>query len=225
MTMTNGQDWRSIDNDKEKYAAYMCSREWSVLKEAVRERAHGKCERCRVLPIDATHHLTYARKYNEHLEDLQGNCNHCHNFTHGKSEFDPKANAAVISYMNGCKADGVMAAPLEMLVGVIPPLMLNDKYAPTAIAVAAVWESLKKVVEFERMVPWDDWAYHLGPVVKQLLSLVREIELVGSLPFAIPQFEVSDSISIQEYETAASIVGIGIIGRNDIVAFHFQGDD
>jgi 5-methylcytosine-specific restriction endonuclease McrA len=64
-------DWRTIADDKEKYQAYLCSREWAEKREAVRKRAGGKCERCSTLPMDAVHHLTYVRKYNEDLEDLQ----------------------------------------------------------------------------------------------------------------------------------------------------------
>lgn len=83
-------DWRSIKDDREKYAAYLCSREWSVLKKAVHERARGRCERCEINQIDAIHHLTYIRKYREDLGDLQAICNLCHGFVHGKSDFDPR---------------------------------------------------------------------------------------------------------------------------------------
>ena len=82
-------DWRSIEDEREKYSAYLCSREWGVLKRQVHERAGGKCERCKVNPIDAVHHLTYERKYAERLEDIQANCNGCHQFTHGHSDEDP----------------------------------------------------------------------------------------------------------------------------------------
>lgn len=82
--------WQEIANDKEKYAAYLCSREWSEKREAVRERANGKCERCLVNDMDAVHHLTYARKYDESMDDLQAICNGCHEFTHGKSDEDPR---------------------------------------------------------------------------------------------------------------------------------------
>lgn len=83
-------DWRDINDEREKYAAYLCSREWSVLKQSVHERAQGLCERCFTRGIDAVHHLTYIRKYDERLEDLQGLCNGCHEFTHGKSSVDPR---------------------------------------------------------------------------------------------------------------------------------------
>jgi hypothetical protein len=82
-------DWRSISDDREKYKAYLCSREWALLRNAVRDRCGGKCERCMVNDMECVHHLTYARKYRERLEDLAGWCNACHDFTHGKSDDDP----------------------------------------------------------------------------------------------------------------------------------------
>ncbi len=39
-------DWREIEDESEKCQYYLCSREWSVLKEAVHKRAQGVCERC-----------------------------------------------------------------------------------------------------------------------------------------------------------------------------------
>ena len=83
-------DWKQIEGDnKEKYQLYLCSREWSEKKRAVHERCGGICERCGLNPVDAVHHLTYARKYDELLEDLQGTCDGCHKFTHGMSDSDP----------------------------------------------------------------------------------------------------------------------------------------
>jgi len=77
-------------HEAEKYQAYLCSREWSILKEAVRERAGGMCERCFVNPMQACHHLTYIRKYEERLSDLQAICDDCHSYTHGKSSSDKR---------------------------------------------------------------------------------------------------------------------------------------
>jgi hypothetical protein len=82
-------EWRHIADDREKYRAYLCSREWALLRNAVRERCGGKCERCKVNEMECVHHLTYARKYDERLDDLAGWCNFCHEFTHGKSDYDP----------------------------------------------------------------------------------------------------------------------------------------
>lgn len=74
---------------KEKYQAYLCGREWGLLREQVRKRAGGICERCMTNEMDHVHHLTYERKYRESLDDLQAICKGCHEFTHGKSHRDP----------------------------------------------------------------------------------------------------------------------------------------
>lgn len=103
-------DWKTISNDKEKYAAYLCSREWAVKREEVRDRAHGKCERCQVLPMDACHHLTYKRKFEERIEDLQAICTPCHEFTHGKDDFDPAEHQSWFRYLQ-CVPDGVDPVP------------------------------------------------------------------------------------------------------------------
>lgn len=84
-----------MEDGKEKYQAYLCSREWSVLREKVRKRAGGICERCATHPMDHVHHLTYARRYAERLEDLQAQCKPCHDFTHAKSNIDPARNRPV----------------------------------------------------------------------------------------------------------------------------------
>lgn len=106
-------DWQSIEDDREKYQAYLCSREWAELKTAVHERAGGICERCAQFPIDAVHHLTYARKYAETLDDLAGWCKHCHNFTHDKHWFDPNDHRRIIAYMIRCSKEQRDACPFE----------------------------------------------------------------------------------------------------------------
>lgn len=80
---------RSGANDKERYHRYLCSREWGLLREQVRKRCGNVCERCHHFSMSHVHHLTYIRKYNERLEDLQGLCEGCHDFTHGKIDRDP----------------------------------------------------------------------------------------------------------------------------------------
>lgn len=82
-------DWMSICDDREKYRAYLCSREWAVLRNAVRDRCGGVCERCGTNAMECVHHLTYARKYKERTEDLAGWCHACHDFTHGRTNEDP----------------------------------------------------------------------------------------------------------------------------------------
>lgn len=90
-TMTDDGTWTTEADipEKERYQRYLCSREWAVLKEQVKKRSGGVCERCRLVESAAVHHLTYARKYQEELEDLQDICEPCHQFTHGKSDDDP----------------------------------------------------------------------------------------------------------------------------------------
>jgi hypothetical protein len=99
-------DWRRIPDGKEKYQAYLCSREWSEKKEAVRKRSSGICERCRVNMMDAVHHLTYERKYAERLSDLQAICKACHEFTHAKSQYDPRVFAPVFVEGSGPECSG-----------------------------------------------------------------------------------------------------------------------
>lgn len=128
-------DWRYITDDREKYAAYLCSREWSVLKAAVHQRAGWRCERCGLNQIDAVHHLTYARKYHEELEDLQAICNPCHEFVHGKSDFDPKPGCVgfhmhesgrVLISSGGALYDFFMSAGLAMLGGKVTASDLRE---------------------------------------------------------------------------------------------------
>jgi nucleoside 2-deoxyribosyltransferase len=88
--------WQDMPEGKRKYSAYLCSREWSVLKEAVKARSGGICERCLVNPSDHVHHLTYERKYAERLEDLQDCCKQCHEFIHAKSDYDPADERPIV---------------------------------------------------------------------------------------------------------------------------------
>lgn len=108
-------DWRTITDEKEKYQAYLCSREWAEKREAVRERAKGKCERCNFFPMEACHHLTYARKFDESLEDLASICNLCHSFTHGKGDLDPCQFKRTLYYFSICKHRNVRPLPFEII--------------------------------------------------------------------------------------------------------------
>lgn len=82
-------DWKTCTDKKEKYQLYLQSREWAELRNKVRERANGICERCSWQEIHAVHHLTYKRIYNEELSDLRGLCKGCHEFIHGHNDVDP----------------------------------------------------------------------------------------------------------------------------------------
>lgn len=74
------------------YQRYLASREWALLREAVRTRSGNLCERCRARPHENTHHLTYARIGREELTDLLGVCRLCHAYLSGKASVDPYAS-------------------------------------------------------------------------------------------------------------------------------------
>lgn len=82
-------DWRTIVDEKEKYAAYLCSPEWGQKRREVADRSRGVCERCLKRRAESVHHLTYSRKYDELPADLQHVCESCHDFIHGRSNVDP----------------------------------------------------------------------------------------------------------------------------------------
>lgn len=77
------------------YQEYLASRDWALLKNQVRERSGGTCERCHRAPHQSTHHLTYARIGHELLEDLLGVCGPCHEYLSGKLHDDPAAAVTV----------------------------------------------------------------------------------------------------------------------------------
>lgn len=85
------------------YGAYLASREWGILREQVRERSGGKCERCKRGDHQDTHHLTYERIGHERLEDLLGVCRQCHEFLSGKTDVDPAGQDVV--YFNRVRAE------------------------------------------------------------------------------------------------------------------------
>lgn len=87
------RDWKSSTNEREKHQLYLASREWAEKKEQVKSRSRGACERCRHASGEQVHHLTYAHKYNEPLEDLLHLCEPCHEFLSAKSSYDPKLRA------------------------------------------------------------------------------------------------------------------------------------
>ena len=79
------------------YKRYLASREWSLLREQVRERSANTCEHCFYAPQEAVHHLTYERIGHEKLSDLMAVCNACHEFLSGISQFNPMGDWAVVT--------------------------------------------------------------------------------------------------------------------------------
>lgn len=94
-------------SDKERYQAYLAGREWGLLKQQVKARSGGICERCKINPSDAVHHLTYERKYHERLEDLQDICEACHSFIHGFSFKDPLMPFEIDALTVGCSQHSI----------------------------------------------------------------------------------------------------------------------
>jgi hypothetical protein len=80
---------KAMNKDGFNYGEYLASREWALLKEQVRKRSSGFCERCSVRPYQDTHHLTYERIGNEELDDLLAVCRPCHEYLSGKRKDDP----------------------------------------------------------------------------------------------------------------------------------------
>ena len=59
--------------------AYYRSELWAAFRAFVRARCHGICEQCGTQPMQAVHHLTYARfGGKERVQDLLGVCHPCH---------------------------------------------------------------------------------------------------------------------------------------------------
>lgn len=71
------------------YQAYLASREWSLLRERVRERSGNRCEHCCHARQQSVHHLTYKNLGNEDLHELLAVCEPCHEFLSGKSDHNP----------------------------------------------------------------------------------------------------------------------------------------
>jgi len=99
-----------LTNDR--YSEYLNSSEWKAKRRAVKKCCGGVCERCQRFAFDEVHHLTYERRFDEPLEDLQGVCVACHRFIHERSSIDPlvpsihvKVCCRVIEYLDpaACK--------------------------------------------------------------------------------------------------------------------------
>lgn len=184
-------DWKSLPEGKEKYAAYLCSREWSVLKEAVHARAGEVCERCRFIPIAAVHHLTYERKYCEELTDLAGWCEHCHAYTHGKVQFDPAGVPWILRhYLAVCRRAG--RAPM--------PFQVQDRLVTIKPSIQGILTAIEVLCAMMRShgypadLAFEDAAIHLD----------------NQLPFAyyIGYRDGVTYLAVQEYDFAARLAGL-----------------
>src|SRR5262245_57782679 len=75
----------------EHYLKYLKSKEWLALRQQVIQRCNDRCERCGKFSVAEVNHLTYARIYQETLDDLQGLCEFCHAFVHEERADDGTA--------------------------------------------------------------------------------------------------------------------------------------
>jgi hypothetical protein len=66
------------------YHDYLQTPEWRDRRRQAISAAGHCCERCGIydVPLDV-HHLTYARRGNEHPDDLMVLCRPCHSSAHG----------------------------------------------------------------------------------------------------------------------------------------------
>jgi hypothetical protein len=94
-------EWKSMEDSREKYQAYLCSPEWWERRSQAINNAKGRCEKCYSKAATCVHHLTYARKYNELPKDLMALCDDCHKTIHAKSDQQPPKDQAKQSAETG----------------------------------------------------------------------------------------------------------------------------
>ena len=142
---------------KEERGRYMASREWAVLKEAVKKRADGVCERCGLDPVDQVHHLTYERFGHELLTDLHGLCNQCHEFVSGKRDTDPLKRRVCLFPGIGNVQDPIM--DMLRIIHVYAAGLLH--YFPDRLTVHMTLESRTIIIDWGEAFPVSDerWAF------------------------------------------------------------------
>lgn len=92
--------WPEFDDDRLEqlaampYRAYLTSPEWAERREAIRDRAHYRCESCGGTHRLQVHHTTYERRGYEWPSDLKLLCDPCHTACH----VDTRLNGASVSY-------------------------------------------------------------------------------------------------------------------------------
>ena len=154
--MNNGfADWKDLPDGNEKRHAYMASREWALLKEAVKKRSGGTCEHCHRVPGTQTHHRTYARLYAERLEDLLHVCEPCHLFLSGKADRPARRTAVPSAYRPRVVPDPEPDARLDRLrdldFGLTVPVHSEPGFEEFQIGVVVVHPQygIGEIAEFE----------------------------------------------------------------------------
>lgn len=73
------------------YHAYIRSDAWRRKTRRVHQRSGYRCERCGVRGRRLeVHHKTYKRLGRERMGDLIDLRNQCHDYVHGRSNYDPR---------------------------------------------------------------------------------------------------------------------------------------
>ncbi len=86
----------------EDYDTYLKSDCFARLKEEVRIRCGGNCERCLVNKYKHTHHVIYEKKWGtETSKNLAGVCPGCHNLLGGYSDDDPLDHLQPTIFLTG----------------------------------------------------------------------------------------------------------------------------
>lgn len=196
-------DWRLIEDDREKYAAYLCSREWAERREAVRKRSGGMCERCGVLPMDSCHHVTYARKYNEPLEDLQAICQSCHDFTHGKNDFDPAVSGPkrLRGYLAWCREHNRQPCPMQLLDEIGGMCRLLPDYRWPCVAIKHLWR-LQQTLQETGVSETRD-CFMLGDVIADKIAELLPFEFSYAVRMGVLRE------SIEDYDRLLTLFGFG----------------
>ncbi len=63
---------------RQEYRAYLQTPAWMNRRNAVMQRANGRCESCGIATATEVHHKTYEHIFNEPLFDLVAICRSCH---------------------------------------------------------------------------------------------------------------------------------------------------
>lgn len=61
-----------------KYYEYLKSDEWRAKRDLVLQRDNFTCQKCKLVPADDVHHITYRSIFKELLDDLISVCRDCH---------------------------------------------------------------------------------------------------------------------------------------------------
>jgi len=138
------------ETERERYQRYLCSPEWNALRNAVMDRSCGKCEKCG-LQARHVHHLTYIRKYREHLSDLQALCEQCHEAIH-KAKLPDNEYRSVRRASENNQNGFLSEDPLTRFRG----MLCVREYTERACRVGVIDEYRSAVSEFEELMENDD---------------------------------------------------------------------